>query len=382
MRVLAALSGGVDSAVAAALAIEAGHEVVGVHLALTWDPTVTRAGARSCATEGADDAQRVAEALGIDCHVWDMSAKFATTVLDDFLAQYAAGRTPNPCVRCNQQVKFAALVDRAQAEGFDVVCTGHYARVEVDGVEADGVEVDSVEADRAAGPPSGTGPGVVLRRAVHDPKDQSYVMASAGPTRLARAMFPLGEVASKGDVRALAAARGLPVATKPDSLDLCFVPDGDLRGFLRRRLGSAPGQIVETDGTVVGQHDGTYGFTIGQRRGLALGRPAPDGRPRYVLAVEPAARRVVVGPAEALDVTAITASDPVWFTPPPDGPTRYLLQVRAHADPVPATLTTTPTGLEIRLSDPLRGVAPGQAAVCYDGDRVVVQATITAARNP
>ena len=357
MRVLAALSGGVDSAVAAALAVEAGHDVVGVHLALA-----VGTGSGGCGTtEDALDAQRAADALGIECQVWDLSAEFADAVVTDFLAEYAAGRTPNPCVRCNDRMKFGVLADRAQAQGFDAVCTGHYARVSV-GPDLGHPVVGDDE--------------VVLRRAVHGPKDQSYVLAVAGPDRLARTLFPLGTLASKDEVRAQAAARGLPVATKHDSLDLCFVPDGDLRGFLRRRLGSAPGEIVEADGTVVGHHDGTHGFTIGQRRGLALGRPAPDGRPRYVLAVEPAARRVVVGPARALDVTSFSGTDAVWFGPPAVEPVPCLVQIRAHATPLPGTVVATGTGIEVRLSTPERGVAPGQSAVCYDDDRVVVQAAI------
>ncbi|MCL2091361.1 MAG: tRNA 2-thiouridine(34) synthase MnmA [Micrococcales bacterium] len=377
MRVLAALSGGVDSAVAAALAVQAGHEVVGVHMALTsparglhadppvgsggsaWNPPGTPdepAGGGCCTTADALDARRSADVLGLPFEVWDFSAEFAQAVVADCLAEYAAGRTPNPCVRCNENVKLAALVDRARAAGYDAVCTGHYARV-----------------DR-----SGT-----LRRAVYQAKDQSYVVAVGGRDRLSRMLFPLGTVTSKDEVRAQAAALGLPVAAKRDSVDLCFVADGDLRGFLRRRLGSAPGEIVATDGTVVGQHDGTYGFTIGQRRGLALGRPAPDGRPRYVLAVEPAARRVVVGPVEALDVTGFVGTDAVWFDPPAAEPVPCGVQVRAHATPVPGTVVRCGTagGVEVSLTVPERGVAPGQSAVCYDGNRVVVQATIAETRN-
>jgi len=343
--VLAAISGGVDSAVAAALALEAGHDVVGVHLVLA-----SAAGGSGCA-DSAADAEQVAAAVGIELQVWDLSAQFTQLVMTDFLAQYAAGRTPNPCVRCNEHVKFGLLVAQAQALGFDAVCTGHYAQVSTDGDQ------------------------VVLRRAAYVPKDQSYVLAAAGPARLARVLFPLGAVTSKDEVRAMAAARGMVVADKPDSLDLCFVPDGDLRGFLRAQLGPAPGEIVEADGTVVGHHEGTYGFTIGQRRGLSIGRPAPDGRPRYVVALDPILHQVVVGPVEALDVTTITATTPVWFTDAPV--TRCLVQVRAHADPVPAVVTPTATTIEIHLDEPLRGVAPGQSAVGYDADRVVLQATIT-----
>ncbi len=355
MRVVAALSGGVDSAVAAALALRAGHDVIGVHMALTSDLAAPGAGQGGCCTtEDALDARRSAELLGIPFEVWDLSAEFAQTVVADFLAEYAAGRTPNPCVRCNENVKLAALVDRARAAGCDAVCTGHYARV-----------------DR-----SGT-----LRRAACEAKDQSYVVAVGGRDRLSRLLFPLGEMTSKDEVRAQAAVLGLAVAAKRDSLDLCFVADGELGGFLRERLGSAPGEIVETDGSVVGQHDGTYRFTIGQRRGLRLGRPAADGRPRYVLAVEPAARRVVVGPVEALDVVGFAATDAVWFDSPATQPVPCLVQVRAHATPVPGTVVAVGDGVEVSLSGPERGVAPGQSAVCYDEDRVVVQATIATTRR-
>jgi tRNA-specific 2-thiouridylase len=358
MRVLAAMSGGVDSAVAAALAVEAGHEVVGVHMALSRTPAAQRNGSRGCCSiEDASDARRAADVLGIPFYVWDLSATFEQTVVADFLTEYAAGRTPNPCVRCNEHVKFAALLDRALALGFDAVCTGHYAQL-------------------------GAGPDgqVQLRRAACQGKDQSYVLAVSGPDRLAHAMFPLGEVPSKEQVRALAVARGLRVADKPDSYDICFVADGDTGGFLRARLGSAPGDVVDEDGAVLGRHEGAYAYTVGQRRGLALGRPAADGRPRYVLAVEPVTNRVVVGPGAALEVSALTGTDAVWFDAP-DAPVGCQVQVRAHADPVAATAVAGPDGAVQVLLDPgatLRGVAPGQSAVLYDGPRVLGQVTISA----
>jgi tRNA-specific 2-thiouridylase len=188
-------------------------------------------------------------------------------------------------------------------------------------------------------------------------------------------LFPLGALPVKDAVRARAVALGLSVADKPDSLDLCFIPDGDTQGFLTRRLGPQPGDIVDLDGAVLGRHDGTYRFTIGQRRGLALENPAPDGRPRYVVSLDPAARRVVVGPVEALDVTGLVTSTPVWYVPP--AAHDCLVQVRAHATPVPGTVTPTDAGLTICLRAPLRGVAAGQSAVCYDGDRVLAQGAIT-----
>lgn len=358
MRVLAALSGGVDSAVAAARAVDAGHDVVGVHMALSRSRAQLRTGSRGCCSiEDAGDARRAADVLGIPYYVWDLSERFEDTVVADFLAEYEAGRTPNPCVRCNEHIKFDALLDKALALGFDAVCTGHYARAE-------------------AGP-DGT---PVLRRSVDRAKDQSYVLAVMGPERLARALFPLGDVASKDEVRAEAAARGLSVSAKPDSYDICFVADGDTRGFLRDRLGSRPGEVVDTDGTVLGTHDGAYGYTVGQRKGLQLGRPAADGRPRYVLAIEPVQNRVVVGGAEELAVDALEGSGAVWFGPPPADWTSCLLQVRAHGAAVPVRARATADGgLAVRVDGALRGVAPGQSAVLYggeDGTRVLGQATV------
>src|SRR6201993_2070304 len=257
LRVLAAMSGGVDSATAAARAVDAGHEVTGVHLALSQNPQSYRTGARGCCTlEDARDARRAADVIGIPFYVWDLAERFRQDVVDDFVAEYAAGRTPNPCLRCNEKIKFEAVLDRALALGFDAVCTGHYARIDGD---------------------SG-----VLKRAVDDGKDQSYVLAVLTRDQIAHAMFPLGDT-PKTAVRAEARDRGLLVADKPDSHDVCFIADGDTRGFLSRKLGSEPGAIVDTDGAVIGSHDGVHGFTIGQRKGLRLDRPAADGRPRYVL---------------------------------------------------------------------------------------------------
>ncbi|WP_217613859.1 tRNA 2-thiouridine(34) synthase MnmA [Cellulomonas sp. GbtcB1] len=358
MRVLAALSGGVDSAVAAARAVDAGHDVVGVHMALSRNRAQMRTGSRGCCSiEDAGDARRAADVLGIPYYVWDLSERFEDTVVADFLSEYEAGRTPNPCVRCNEHIKFDALLDKALALGFDAVATGHYASA-------------------TAGPDGAP----VLRRARDRAKDQSYVLAVMGPERLARAIFPLGDVASKDEVRAEAAARGLSVSAKPDSYDICFVADGDTRGFLRDRLGSRPGEVVDADGTVLGTHDGAYGYTVGQRKGLQLGRPAADGKPRYVLAIEPVSNRVVVGGAEALEVGAVEARDAVWFGAAPADWTACLLQVRAHGAAVPARARATAAGgIEIRVDGSLRGVAAGQSAVLYggtDGDVVLGQGTV------
>ena len=357
MRVLAALSGGVDSAVAAARAVAAGHDVVGVHLALSRTRAERRTGSRGCCSiEDAGDARRAADALGIPYYVWDLSERFEETVVADFLAEYEAGRTPNPCVRCNQHVKFDALLTRALALGFDAVCTGHYARIDT-----------SPDGARS------------LHRAADAAKDQSYVLAVMGPDRLRHAMFPLGAVASKDEVRAEAAARGLPVATKPDSYDICFVADGDTPGFLRERLGARPGPVVDRDGTVLAEHDGAYAYTVGQRRGLGLTVPAPDGRPRYVLEVSPRTNTVVVGPEELLTVTRLTGTDAAWYVPAPASPLPCEVQVRAHGAPVPAEVTASGAGVTVALGAPLRGVAAGQSVVAYVGDRVVAEATIAGA---
>ncbi|MFI5062992.1 MAG: tRNA 2-thiouridine(34) synthase MnmA [Streptosporangiales bacterium] len=353
LRVLAAMSGGVDSAVAAARAAEAGHEVTGVHLALSRSPQSHRTGARGCCTlEDARDARRAADVIGIPFYVWDMAERFDRDVVADFVAEYARGHTPNPCLRCNEKIKFAAVLDRAVALGFDAVCTGHHARLD----------------------------GGRLLRSVDEGKDQSYVLAVLTREQLSRAMFPLG-ASTKAQVRDEAAARGMAVATKPDSHDVCFIPDGDTRAFLARRLGEAPGRIVAQDGTVVGQHDGAYGFTIGQRRGLRVGVPAGDGRPRYVLDIEPGTRTVTVGPPEALDVQEIVAERPVWTgCEPLTEPTECLAQLRAHGEAYPATAVTNGDLIRIWLGRPARGVARGQAAVLYRGDTVLGSATITATR--
>ncbi len=357
MRVLAAMSGGVDSAVAAARAVDAGHEVVGVHLALARNPATLRAGARGCCTiEDARDARRAADVLGIPFYVWDLAERFERDVVDDFVAEYAAGRTPNPCVRCNERIKFSALLDKALALGFDAVCTGHYARLEraVDGSPQ-------------------------LHRAVDPGKDQSYVLAVLTPQRLEHALFPLGDTA-KADVRREAAERGLQLAAKPDSHDICFVASGDTRTWLGSRLGPRPGPIVDTAGEVVGEHDGAYAYTVGQRHGLRLGRPAPDGAPRYVLEVRPADDTVVVGPRQALDADSIEAAGATWCGPVPAPGERVGVQVRAHGEELPGVVEALAGDtVTLRLDRAVRAAAPGQTAALYAGTRVVGSATITRA---
>ncbi|MFZ0322915.1 MAG: tRNA 2-thiouridine(34) synthase MnmA [Actinomycetes bacterium] len=359
MKVLAALSGGVDSAVAAARAVDAGHDVVGVHLALSAHPAALRTGSRGCCSrEDARDAARVADILGIPFYVWDFSDEFASTVIDDFVAEYDAGRTPNPCVRCNEQIKFAAVLDRGLSLGFDAVCTGHYARLQQVGAH------------------------VELHRAVDLDKDQSYVLGVLDQRQLSRSLFPLG-ASSKPEVRTEAQRRGLLVADKPDSHDICFIADGDTAGFLRERLGVRPGSIVDESGRTVGAHEGAYAFTVGQRRGLALGTPAADGRPRYVLSIEPVAGTVTVGPKDRLGAQVFDVVQPRWCTSAPELPAALSVQTRAHGRTFEVTLAvgsgtrSHSTVCATAVSERVPAV-PGQTAVFYQGTEVVGAATIAA----
>jgi len=355
------MSGGVDSAVAAARMLDAGHEVVGVHLALSQSAATLRESARGCCTiEDAGDARRVADVLGIPFYVWDMAARFKRDVVDDFRAEYAAGRTPNPCLRCNEKIKFAALLDKALALGFDAVATGHYAQV--------------VETDDGHG-----GVRRELHRAVDMAKDQSYVLGVLDADQLARSFFPLGDT-TKPRIREEAAERGFFIAKKPDSHDICFIADGDTKGWLTRELGEAPGDIVDTSGEVVGQHAGAFAYTVGQRRGLALSRPAADGEPRYVVEVRTETNQVVVGAADLLGVNAITGDHARWCGPAPQGVVHVGAQVRAHGEEYAATAWADGDRVEVRLEGRVRGVAPGQSVVLYEGTRVVGSATISASR--
>ncbi|MDQ6641446.1 MAG: tRNA 2-thiouridine(34) synthase MnmA [Actinomycetota bacterium] len=363
MKVLAAMSGGVDSAVAAARVAEAGHDVTGIHLALSRNPQSYRSGARGCCTiEDSNDARRAADVIGIPFYVWDLSERFHADVVENFLDEYAHGRTPNPCLRCNEKIKFAAVLDRALALGFDAVATGHYAQLRTGG---DGL--------------------VQMHRGEDMGKDQSYVLGVLTQHQLAHALFPLGEH-RKPDVRKEAERRGLAVADKPDSHDICFISDGDTGGWLaenlqsklRERVPVHAGAIVDdASGEVLGEHEGSYRFTVGQRKGLRIGRPAADGKPRYVLDIEPASGTVTVGSREALRVDALRAIRPVWCGTVPDGRLECTVQLRAHGEEHRAVMTVGDT-VEVRLLDPASGVAPGQAVVVYDGSRVVGSATIAA----
>lgn len=357
MKLIAAMSGGVDSAVAAARAVEQGHQVVGVHLALSSNPQKYRSGARGCCTiEDSHDARRAADVIGIPFYIWDMAEEFHAGVVENFLSEYSAGRTPNPCLRCNEKIKFAAVLDRAKAMGFDGVVTGHYAIMR----EQDGERT--------------------LHRAIDISKDQSYVLAVLNSEQLQGAYFPLGDT-EKVDIRKEAESRGLSVANKPDSHDICFVPSGDNAGWLRERLGSEIGPIVDQDGNVIGEHKGAYTYTIGQRKGLGLTVPAADGNPRFVLKIEPKSNTVVVGSKDDLAVTEIIGEKPIWCGPSPTSNWQSgYVQVRAHGAPLVCKYRQIEGRVEIDLDEPLFGLATGQAAVIYDGDRVVGSATVCETR--
>jgi tRNA-specific 2-thiouridylase len=356
MRVLVAMSGGVDSSVAAARMVGAGHDVVGVHLALSSAPGTLRTGSRGCCSkEDAGDARRVADVLGIPFYVWDFADRFKDDVIDDFVDAYARGETPNPCVRCNERIKFSALAARALALGFDAIATGHYARL------SDGR----------------------LRRAVDADKDQSYVLGVLTAEQLRHALFPIGDT-PKPQIREEAAARGLAVAEKPDSHDICFIPSGDTQAFLGARIGVRRGSVVDPSGTVLAEHDGVHGFTIGQRKGLGIAGPGPDGRPRYVTAIDAETGTVRVGSAEDLEVWQLSGENPIFTSGVAfDGPVECQVQVRAHGGIADAVAELLDGRLAVNLRAPLRGVAPGQTMVLYrpdaDGDEVIASATITRA---
>ena len=352
LRLVAALSGGVDSSVAAARAVEAGHDVVGVHLALSRkSASASLPGSRGCCTlDDARDARRVADVLGIPFYVWDFSEQFSEAVIADFVDEYEAGRTPNPCMRCNERIKFAAVLDRALALGFDGLVTGHYAQV---------IRTPS---------------GMELHRGVDPAKDQSYVLGMLSASVLEVVHLPIG-MDHKPEIRVEAERRGLVTASKPDSHDICFIPTGDTAGFLRQRLGERPGDLVEArTGAVLGQHTGAYAFTIGQRRGLGLQGAGVPVR-RHVVARS--GDTVFVGDPEFLDVGVLRGAAGTWTNAPVLG--EVAVQVRAHAPAVPARIvehrdTGAPraaSDVVVLLDEPIRGVAPGQTAVFYVGTRVV-----------
>ncbi len=365
-RVVVAMSGGVDSSVAAALLLERGLDLIGITMKnfCYGEVPADRAAAACCSLEAIEDARQVARKLGFPHHVLDFEGPFREAVMDPFVAEYAAGRTPNPCVRCNRYVRFPQLWKKARLLGAEAVATGHYARA-VRARGEDGVD------------------GIHLLRPRDRAKDQTYYLWGLTPALLERALFPLGEL-TKDEVRSKAAELGLDVADKKESQDICFIPDRDLRGFLERyreeRPGVAdggrfrPGPIRTTAGETIGEHQGSAFFTVGQRRGLAL---AGRSEPHYVVAVEED-NAVVVGTEEELWSDGLALEETSWLGgAPPKGPFRAEVQIRYRSKATPALVTPRPgRSARIAFDRPQRAAAPGQSAVVYLGDRALGGGTI------
>lgn len=358
-RILVAMSGGVDSSVTAALLVEDGFDVVGVTMK-TFCYSETEGHARSCCgLEGISDARRVADTLGIPHYVFDVEDAFTRDVVDDFVSEYARGRTPNPCVRCNSTTKIPDLLDRGRAFGCDGIATGHYVRSEhrQDGTTA-------------------------LYRGADPDKDQAYFLWGLPRSVLPRLHFPLGRLA-KVEVREKARELGLVTADKPESQEICFVPTGDYRDFLAKELPERspalePGSLVTRDGSVVGTHDGYAGFTVGQRRGFGGGFPEA----MYVLEIRPETREVVIGPREALYSHRVIIENPNWLAEPPEVGDSVAVQIRHGAEPAPARVVTRPAAdsgdggsrdgmLVLDLETPQRAVTPGQSGVVFRADRLL-----------
>ena len=342
------MSGGVDSSVAAALLAEQGHDVIGLSMQL-YDAAGggdERAFGSCCSIDDLHDARRVASALHIPHYIINFERQFEELVVSNFVQEYTSGRTPLPCAHCNSDLKFATLADRSRALGADRVATGHYARVDRD---------------------EGTG-RFVLKRAIDPSKDQAYFLFSLPQEQLAHAMFPVGD-RPKDAVRAYARERNLPVADKPDSQEICFIPDHDYARFVGERTPAATGgAILSEDGHVLGRHDGIHRYTVGQRKGLGLSA----GSPLYVLELRPADRQVIVGPRTSLEKTTLTASGVNWIVEEPEHPLRVSAQIRHRHQAAPATVQSLGTGrAEVVFDLPQIAITPGQAVVFYSADVVV-----------
>lgn len=353
-KIVVAMSGGVDSSLAAALLKEAGHDVIGVTLHL-WDDE-GRHGLREslcCSQEIAESARRVCAQLGIAYYVFNYQREFRKHVIEYFLSEYASGSTPNPCMACNRELKFRALLMRAMALGYEYVATGHYARIAQNGTTFQ------------------------LLRAVDRFKDQSYMLHMLGQKELARLIFPIGEY-TKEQVRSMALERGLASAERPESQDICFVPGNDYRNLLREERPDAliPGPILDQQGHELGSHQGMPLYTIGQRRGLHIAA----GQPLYVTGFDPARNAVIVGPQQALEQLSLEAVDTVFVSGIcPSEPFPAEVQIRAHAEAVPAEIRPVGAGrVHVDFSRPQRAVTPGQSAVFYDGNVVLGGGRITA----
>ena len=364
-RVVVAMSGGVDSSAAAALLAERGAEVVGVTLKL-YDASGTSAsvGGRCCTPRDIDDARAVAARYGFAHYVLDESEAFGRAVIDDFVSSHAQGRTPNPCVRCNEKLKFGPLVRFANAVGAEALATGHYARLDAEG--------------------SAPGEPPRLRRAVDRDKDQAYFLFAVPPALLSFVRFPLGGM-TKSEVRDQARRLGLPNWDKPDSQQICFIPDGDHKAFVEARGGGGrSGEIIDEAGQVMGTHGGTHNFTVGQRKGL----PGVGGAERrFVLRIDAGSGKVFVGPRSLLGRSHLRVADTRWLRAQQERRLRCQVQIRHHSPAQPATVELTDEGAQVSLDAPMNGVAPGQAAVFFRDDEVLGGGWIAAdplldAQNP
>ncbi len=344
-RIVVAMSGGVDSSVAAGLLLRDGYDVIGVTMRL-WaeeDVQAPRYNKRCCSVEDIDDARSAADALGIPHYVVNMEQEFSENVVDYFVAEYSRGRTPNPCLPCNEHVKFRALLQRAEAMEARYLATGHYAQV----VESQGV--------------------YRLYRARDEAKDQSYVLYMLGQRDLARVRFPISAF-EKDEIRELATEMGLPNASKPDSADICFLPTADYRDFIAERMPQTAGNVVDSDGSVVGRHEGVARFTIGQRRGLGV----DVGEKRYVTSIDPQLNVITIGPEDALLSNGLRAEALSWVSGiPPADEFEAGVRIRYQTPVQPATVRMTETGADVRFREPQRAIAAGQAAVFYRDDEVL-----------